>query len=258
MSHVERLFTTRRSREILYFPITKCGCTFVKNLLWAIDHKAPHGEPLRVHRDDKLFLRATAHGYSENEIRGKPCAFVILRNPVDRFLSLYFDKVIGAGQFRFIPLRKTLVEGYGLLADPASVADHRHNCEVLIRWIARNLGGPSELRRDPHWRPLAERVETIRTLDLKVILLEDMERSVRWLLEPHAPEVAALMRGMERNATHQPVTRDEVLSPELEAMIAGVYGEDLRLTRKVREHWDAARPAGAGAIPRYGDIFPPA
>src|SRR5690606_6540446 len=122
---------------------------------WKIDHGSQYGEPLRVHRDDRSFPRASDFGLTAERVRAMPYSFVILRDPVDRFLSIYFDKVVGPGQHRFIPLRKTLVDGHGLMEAPQTVADHRHNCHILARWIARNLIGPSELRRDPHWRPQA-------------------------------------------------------------------------------------------------------
>lgn len=255
MSHVDRLFTTRACGEVLYFPITKCGCTFLKNLLWRIDHQADHGEPLRVHRDDSRFLRASAHGYAEADIRTKPAAFVILRNPVDRFLSLYFDKVAGSGQNRFIPLKKILVDHHGLIAEPATAMDHRRNCHILIRWIGHNLIGPSELRRDPHWRPQSERLDTIRALDLKMILLKDMEAVVRTLLEPFIPDIASLMQGVERNTTARPIARAEILDPDLAAAIAEVYPRDIALTRQVWDYWDRHRPTRADQIPRHSAIF---
>lgn len=255
MDPAQRLFTTRTYSQVHYFPITKCGCTYVKNLFWKIDHGAQYDEPLRVHRGDSAFPRATDFGYTAETVRRMEHSFVILRDPVERFLSLYFDKVIGPGAQRFIPLRRVLAEGYGLDPQPRTLAGHRRNTLILADWIARNLSGPSELRRDPHWRPQAERMEVIRALDLKILPLERIGTALPLLLSPVIPGIADLLRGLERNSAPQPVSRADLATPDLRGAILDLYAEDARITGRLAQHWAGQEPASGADFPRFSTLF---
>src|SRR5690554_6581898 len=105
----KRIFSTFRYKEIQYLVIPKCGCTYIKNFLWKIDFQSDYADPTRVHDEDRVFARASDNSYTAKTIRENPYSFTVLRNLVDRFLSLYFDKVIGEGYRRFVPLKKVLV-----------------------------------------------------------------------------------------------------------------------------------------------------
>ena len=69
-------FQTSQRFGFKYYQITKCGCSFAKILINQMDHRAPNAPPIK-----NLWSSG-----------GAP-AFVIIRNPIDRFLSLYFDKI---------------------------------------------------------------------------------------------------------------------------------------------------------------------
>jgi hypothetical protein len=118
--HTSRLFTSRRY-PIHYLVIPKCGCTFIKNVLWHLENDASHGNALRIHDDDNYFQRADALGLTAEQIIMREHAFTVVRNPIDRFFSLYSDKVVGKGHARFVPLRKVLVDNHGLRPDVTSV-----------------------------------------------------------------------------------------------------------------------------------------
>lgn len=250
-----RLFSTRLHPQIQYLVIPKCGCTFVKNLLWRIDHQHDHMNPVRVHDDDNAFPRASDHGYSEAQIRQNEYAFTIFRNPVDRFLSLYFDKVAGPGQMRFVPLREVLIKHHQLLPDPVTPREHWRNCMILLDWLEMNLHGESELPHDPHWTPQGWRMDVIKKYDLKVLMLAGSEHKLKSLLRPLVPNIDELVDGIERNSSSKPVSRWQIVDEELDKRISEVYGHDRWLTHKAWQYWNTHEPVYPEEFPRISDIL---
>ena len=250
-----RLFSTRLHPQIQYLVIPKCGCTFVKNLLWRIDHQHDHMNPVRVHDDDNAFPRASDHGYSDAQIRQNEYAFTIFRNPVDRFLSLYFDKVAGLGQMRFVPLREVLIKNHQLLPDPVTPREHWRNCMILLDWLEMNLHGESELPHDPHWTPQGWRMDVIKKYDLKIIMLAGLEQKLKNLLRPLVPNITELVDGIERNHSSKPVSRAQIVDEELDKRISEVYGYDRWLTHKAWQFWNTREPIYSEEFPRISDIL---
>lgn len=250
----DRLFSTRKYPQLQYFSITKCGSTFVKNLLWRIDHGADHSDALRIHRSNSEFPKAGELGFTMEQIRTMDYSFVVLRDPVDRFLSLYFDKVVGPGAARFIPLRRVLIDNHGLIAFPTDPDQHRKNCHILIRWLCRNLSAESELPQDMHWLPQSKRFRVIRSMNLKVLLLEDLVHGLGMLLEPLIPEISVLMAGIERNTAPQPVSPQAIMNDALRSEITALYDRDADVVRLIRAHKDKNQFATRREIPRFTDI----
>lgn len=247
-----RLFTSRRY-PIHYLVIPKCGCTFVKNLLWQLENNAAHGNGLRIHDDDSYFQKADALGLTADQIAAREHAFTIVRNPVDRFFSLYSDKVIGQGHMRFVPLRKVLKENHGLRPDVTSIDGHRANCEIMINWLTRNLEAPQEIENDAHWTPQSYRQNLMKMFRLKTLMLQRLDTQLPLLLEDLVPDIGSVMKGLERNKTSASVSRDDVLDKDLRTKINTLYSADRKLFNQTRKLWAERDPQTGTDIPRYGD-----
>lgn len=247
-----RLFTSRRY-PIHYLVIPKCGCTFVKNLLWQLENDTSHGNALRIHDDDSYFQRADALGLTADQIVQREHAFTIVRNPVDRFFSLYSDKVIGKGHARFVPLRKVLEQNHGLRTDVTSVDGHRANCEIMINWLARNLEEPQEIDNDAHWTPQSYRQNLMKMFRLKTLMLQKLDTQLPLLLRDIVPDIDGILKGLERNKTSAGVTRDDVLDKDLRSKINDVYSGDRKLFNQTRKLWAERDPQTGADIPRFGD-----
>jgi hypothetical protein len=245
-----------RNPAIHYLFIPKCGCTFVKNTLWAINEGKTHQNPLRIHDDDNSFERGCHPSLQPTEIEFDEHSFVVLRNPVDRFLSLYFDKVVGAGREKYVPLARTLIEGYDLREVPVSIDDHRHNLLVLARWLQHNLKGGTDLPKEAHWTPQSYRSNIMKTFNLKVLLVEHLERGLHLLLADVFPGINVLTAGVERNKSTRPVKKAEVLTDEIRGLVNEIYSNDKRVFRKAKKRWDMLIDEGAGreAIPRFREL----
>lgn len=249
------LFVTNRYPRIQYLVIPKCGCTFVKNLLWRIDHGVFHSNPPRVHDSDELFPRAIDVGFDEASIRENTLSFTVFRNPVDRFFSLYFDKVVGGGFKRFVPLRDILVSNHGLCLDASTALEHQRNCMILLDWIESSLAGDAELPVDPHWTPQGWRMPIIKRFNLKILMLGNLQRDLDLLLKPLIPNAKKLINGIERNNSVKPISREHLLNDDIDARIAEIYHHDKWLTYKAWKYWQTFAPSSSREIPRISDIL---
>jgi len=252
-----RLFTLRRY-PIRYLVIPKCGCTFVKNLLWRLEHGETHPNPLRIHDADPEFLRASDLDLGEVSIRQEEYAFTVLRNPIDRFFSLYTDKVIGDGYKTFVPLRDALCE-YGLNLQAETAKDHTRNCEVMADWLKDNLANGIDLEPEAHWTPQAYRLNVIRALDLKLMVSNQMNQQVEVLLSDLVPDLKESTSSLEMNRSRKPFEKGEIITQDLRKRVNSIYAEDRELFQKARDGWNSRKgraniKAGHYKIPRYSEI----
>lgn len=244
-----------RTLPIRYLVIPKCGCTFIKNLIWRLDHGEDYANPPRIHERTREFARVAQFNLTLEEVRAEPYSFVVLRDPIDRFLSLYFDKVVGEGYRKFVPLRAVLRDAHGLTVEAATPAEHLANLHIMIDWIEENLSKPNEIGRDPHWTPQSYRMETIRTFDMKVLPLKGLDSHLTLLLSDVVPDLQSILGKLERYATNSNERKGQVLDKALIARISQVYARDLANHDKLQGVWRSLAPKTAAEIPRASEIF---
>lgn len=244
-----------RTFPIRYLVIPKCGCTFVKNLLWRLDHGTNYANPPRIHEKTRDFARAADFDLDLAAVRAEDYSFVILRDPIDRFLSLYSDKVVGEGYRKFVPLRRTLHDHHGLHVEPKTPEDHRRNCHILIDWIEENLSQGNEIGRNPHWTPQHYRMDTIRGFDMKVLMLNGLDANLTLLLGKVVPEIGQILGQLERYASNSKELKTQVVDAGLRDRIHQVYRKDRENFELLRSAWSQSPPKTAEEIPRASKIF---
>jgi hypothetical protein len=237
------MLTTRRY-PIWYLPITKCGCTWLKNLFYFLDHDRPYPEPQAIHSDPDALLRAG--DVEPGFIAGSRFVFAVVRDPAERFLSLYFDKIWRDGPGNFPRLRALIADEAGLdLSHGLDPEGHRRNCLALIGWLARNLAGETAEPVNPHWRRQSARLRRARAMAPVLLTLDGLDRQLPAFLGPAVPGIAKAMAAVrERNASPRPVPTAEVLTPALRERVAEVYRDDAALVRRARADWQRRHAAG--------------
>jgi hypothetical protein len=240
LSPTRVLFTTHRY-PVYYLAITKCGCTFLKNLFWQLDHGEPHPDADNIHRYEDGIPRATDR--SVEDIHASAHAFVVIRDPVDRFLSLYFDKIWGDGPQAFDALRLDLARSEGIALDRGlDAAGHRRNAKLLIDWLERNLRGETARPPNPHWRPQSQRLWHARRLKLRQLTLDGLDWQLPRLLGDIIPDIQARMDAVKaRNRTPRPVGRDDLADPALVEAVNRVYAADRRAYDRQSAIWARQR-----------------
>lgn len=241
-----------RSPQIFYLPIAKSGSTFVKNVLWAIENGTQHPHPKLIHRNNEKFLRASESGATVEDVRTSEAAFVVFRDPISRFLSLYFDKVVGDGANRFVPLRDHLIRKHHLKPLAESDDDHRWNTRALAEFINLNLLENGGLRANPHWTPQSRRSSLIAAVDLKVVISDQMDEQLRFMLRPVLPNIDDVLSSAERNRSKKVEKRSGLLETETMRLVKEIYAMDSAIYRVARDEWQST-----GQIPRFSRVFPP-
>ncbi|WP_166415426.1 sulfotransferase family 2 domain-containing protein [Cochlodiniinecator piscidefendens] len=234
--NTNRLFTIEKL-PIRYLVIPKCACTYVKNVMWSMQNGLTHNTPLRIHDSDSVFLRASNFGLTTDEIANEEFAFTVLRNPIDRFYSLYTDKVIGRGREKFVPLRANLIKGGYFIENPNSIVEHQKNCEILIGWIAENLEGGTSLRSDSHWTPQSYRNNIIREFKLKVLLVNDLRDQLNILLRTLDPNIDRILLSGEKNRSVKSFKQSQIIDKKLRKKINLLYSDDREMFLKAKEMW---------------------
>lgn len=245
--NARRFFTTRRY-PIFYLQITKCGCTYLKNLLYYLDHDHPHEAGRFIHDHSNDLIRAD--GRDPQVIAEARHVFTVLRNPVDRFFSLYFDKIHGAGPQNFGALRRVLAHDIGLdLAPDLTPEGHRANAEALIDWIALNLDDETPEPMNPHWKPQHLRLAKLEGFSAFRMTLDGLDWQLPWFLRGVVPTIENAMAAVkERNVSVRAQLQESVLTPALRARIREVYAQDTENYETARARW-AKRQKRATRVP---------
>lgn len=242
-SRARMLLTTRRF-PIYYLPITKCGSTYMKNLFYHIDHGEEHPQSSEIHTQIHDLLRA---GFVDGDhIRDSRFAFAVIRDPMDRMLSLYFDKIWGEGPQNFGRLRTALSRETGIKLDRnLSLEDHRRNTLILAEWLEANLAFKTTEPVNAHWRRQSTRLKRTRNMALDHLVLEGLDWQLPMFIGPAVPELDGHMSAVKsRNTTKRPVAKAELLTPDLQKIVDRAYGYDTELVSAARSRWHHRREKG--------------
>ncbi len=254
-SPAELMIRLRRA-DVYYLHIAKSGSTYLKNLFYYLDHGRMHPDGESIHGTPEL-LRATPEEFEA--IRNSRHAFAVIRDPVARFLSLYFDKIYGEGPRNFPDLRDYFTQKVGLdLSRDLDLAGHRRNCRLLIDWIGENLAGNTDQPVNFHWRRQARRLKRVEPLQLELLTLDGLDWQLPLLLEDTLPDIREAMAAVRaRNQSTAPVDKNAVPDADLLARINEVYAADRRLYDRAQARWarvagpDRLRVICAGDLPLY-------
>ena len=235
--HKTHKFHTTRRYPIYYLAITKCGSTYLKNLLYYLDHDRMHPAPAYIHDYHQDFLRADLT--PRWMLRRSRFAFTVLRRPSSRFLSLYFDKIWGDHPQNFPDIREDVADEADLdLSRDLDAKAHRENCTRFLKWIEANLAHDTDQPINPHWRPQTRRIAQVEHLAPSFLTLDGLDWQLPLYLGPVIPDIRAKMQAVSvKNSATYPVDPDDVLDDRLEDAINTVYAEDFGKYRRASRRW---------------------
>lgn len=232
----KRFIRRLAQHPVYYQQITKCGCTFVKNLFYLIDdpRRAPQGDG--IHRIDDQILRAG--DVADEEILASPLRFIIIRDPVSRFLSLYFDKICPANGKNADHFAFLFRDEAGVNLQAETLIEHQSNISKSLNYINKSVN--MQLGEPPnwHWRPQLYRVAQIAHLDFLMIPLEEMQATLSTLLRPHVPQIdEQIARITQRNTSRANIKKADLTNDAIAEQIADIYPRDTAMYHEVKRHW---------------------
>lgn len=220
--------TTTRTYPILYRRITKCGSTYLHNILNHLDGVDP-----------RIQQELQGIDYTDDEIMQMDAKFIVLRNPTARFLSLYFDKVLGAPN----KIGRMLIEGNKINLDPGTSLDtHRDNCNQMLNVITHTLSRETRARPNWHWRQQLFRMKEISHYGFHTITLEGLNWQLPAVLSKTIPNIANVLKEVpRRNVSKKLVTPGDIITPEMQQRLLNLYPEDFQMFEQVSSYWDDQR-----------------
>lgn len=226
-AHIGKKLTTTQAHPILYRQITKCGCTFVHSVLQHLD-----GVPT----DPKT--RLGADGYTNADVMATPARFVVIRNPIARFTSLYFDKAMGKDH----AIKHRLIRNKIIDPKATDLETHQENCFRLLHYIKQTLDGAPDRRPDWHWRPQLVRLSQVAPFDFHVITLEGLSWQLPAIAARTVPDITRALADMPlRNVSKKTVSTDQLMVPELQDIVQEIYPQDTEIHAHVSTYWDARK-----------------
>jgi hypothetical protein len=206
-----------RRSNFLYYQITKCGCTFIKTLINQIDGRPHDATPEKIKWANDGTL-----------------AFVVVRDPIDRFLSLYFDKLLtGPSLMAKDFKRRGLVN-----SDAATVPQHEKNCLRALGRIKQTVDARILSQMNVHWRPQIYRLHKISKLNVHMLTLDGLTWQMEHLLQNHCSDLAAQVATCGRqNISPKPIAPSLLKTTAIREQISSIYAADEAIYADVNRHW---------------------
>jgi sulfotransferase famil protein len=229
---------TTVSYPLYYRPIPKCGSTFIYNLLYYLNYGYIYASPLNIHKTKQS--PPSASNVSKQEIINSKFAFVIIRDPMKRFMSLYFNKLYPRPKGHRKASLGNYFENNGLIDRDIGndIEKHCRNCIRSINWIKQNISGETDQKVNWHWKPQKIRLKQIHKLRFNVITLEDLNYQLPVILEPLIPHISDAMKEVSaQNVSQRPVRPEDVLNEELRKLIFDTYPDDTKIHKEVSTYW---------------------
>lgn len=185
---------------VYYLPVPKCGSSQVLQLahLLAFGPEAAQGSAA-VHGGADALPRGT--DLIPGALPDDAIVVSFARAPLDRFLSLYFDKIWNPDHPDPHPMMEWFQKLVGTRTDPRlTPAQHVENCHRALNRIEKSLDPTSDWTSNPHWEPQIRRFRQVAGLDLRLATLEGLNPKVLALL----PEAEARIgRGWARDQSNR-------------------------------------------------------
>jgi len=214
--------------------MAKSGCSYVRNLTYALDHGRVYADPANIDRDNVLLTTQKSAKDMADGVN-----FVTLRHPISRFFSLYFDKIWGQGDSSFAWVAEALSDNRRFRTGEAlTIEEHHDNCCRLLGFLETRFDAAKPETLNPHWRPQYLRANQAADYGFYGVQLDDFSRQITKLANGRIRGLeAALALSTYRNHSTKPVSPDTIVSPWIVDRIETLYAEDVALYERVSIGW---------------------
>lgn len=232
----ETLTVLRSHTQPLATPVlAKVGCTFLRSLFYLLDNGKQHPDPLHIHQEPSLRYESLAA-----EDFAELVGFYVMRDPQDRFFSLYWDKVWGGSANPFPWLIDRLEPlGFDRNAD-LTIEQHRVNCNRLLGFLERRFRRKGSPRVNMHWMPQVHRSIAAERLGLQAVLLDQISEQLPIVAAGRVPGLDEAIAELGRtNQSARPFANAEVVDQRIGERLGELYREDFTLVARARADWAA-------------------
>jgi len=228
---------------IVYFNMPKAACTTIKNILFFLQHKRWHPEPLGIHREiktDAVLLRGAEldRQRADNTEVGGCFAFTFVRDPGHRAYSAFVEKIWATGPYSFPRIRKHMRQHYDFSLDPlgsdkaGSPLDTRESVGLgfkqFLHFAHDNLAGRTPFTPNPHW---ASQLLRIRQLPLGEALsligrVESFAEDMAFVLRKAGCQNMDILQKRFNEGPPPPFKFNDVLDEQARSLLMNLYQHD--------------------------------
>ncbi|NRB16726.1 MAG: sulfotransferase family 2 domain-containing protein [Rhodobacteraceae bacterium] len=233
-------FLIHKKSNVTVFWMQKSGCTFLKNLFYALAVGNAYSNPQRIHSDR----------FARHRIKFRPfwhkidpdISFVVVRDPVARVCSFYWNKINSRAPDLKSKLRETLSR-LAKLDHPSfrgfteqrgeTLDEHRYLFGLMLDAIGHVFADEERKFLNGHFARQNEMILAGGAKGLPVVALEQLHHSIPASVVDRIPELVTVLKGMPRmNESKKAFSAEELLTPELRTRIMNLYSQDVILHSK--------------------------
>ncbi|MBL4806224.1 MAG: sulfotransferase family 2 domain-containing protein [Rhodobacteraceae bacterium] len=212
----------------------KAGSTFLRNLFHVLAHGELYTDPNMIHESEHQVMQSLSIDELAHDI-----SFFVIRNPIDRFFSLYFDKIISAPPRNFPWVTARMAKNWTFHAGPKlTIEQHRENCLSLISFIKFRFNMHPMDAVNPHWKPQTEVVKRAIKFGLTPLLQENLSAQLIQISGDRIPGLDdAIALVGHRNKSTRTVFAKDILTPRIRRLISELYEADVALYKLLKSGW---------------------
>ena len=222
--------------------IRKCGCTFLKNVFFYLNTGHVYPNALGIHADEESTWIST-FGPHETSPRDSTKCFVVVRDPVSRLVSFYWDKVYSQSPFAMKTTRQRLARlARKRRADfsdfdrseTLSLDGHIRNILATLDGIQEILSNPDKEHPDLHFALQCFAMQRSNAVEFTRLRLEDFRGSAPIALARVSPGFSDAVRLVPK--AHESVKKfgnQDLLTDEVLERIREIYQDDIVMYQNV-------------------------
>lgn len=218
------LFGARR--PLAYVLNAKAACTLALHFLFYVNHNYRYFDVAQIHASRNAFLQL--HG-TELDARAlnayyrlSPEVFTIVRDPLRRFVSAFYEKILIGGDPGYNALRDLLTSVHNIDLSPE--ADRAQSCLSFAKWLA-SLKDQGQI--DAHFRPQHINLRMGSRFAIDTILrLEDRDALAAYFTKWIGEEKAKWFLTLNFNVQSYKI--DEFVTDELKDVVLRIYAQDYK------------------------------
>lgn len=215
------------SRPLSYVLNPKAACTLALHFVFFVNHNYRYFDLAHLHISRLAMLRLYGSELDPVALRTflrlSPESFSIVRDPLRRFVSAFFQKVFTDGDPEYVPFRDMLTSLHGIDLSPE--ANPAQSCLSFAKWVASQENQKSI---DPHFRPQHLNLAMGGRFKVGTILrLENRDAVFSFFSKWIGAEKAKWFLSIPFNT--QKYAIDEFVTGELKDIVRTIYAEDYKL-----------------------------
>ena len=211
-------------RPLCYVLNPKAACTLALHFLFYVNHNYRYFDIAQIHFSRTALFRLQGAELDARVLdafyRLSPASFSIVRDPLRRFVSAFYEKILIGGDPSYNQFRDLLTSVHNIDLSPE--ANCAQSCLSFAKWLASQKDQKSI---DAHFRPqhINLRVGSRFTVDT-ILRLEDRDALSVFFSKWIGSEKAKWFLTLKFNV--QTYTIDDFITDELKDVVRAVYAAD--------------------------------